>query len=104
MNEISESKIPCCPPLEPDGVCDVLDFHYRLKHNTEVVSGGRRVQVEVIIHARFERCPGPMTLGDLSYSTTFAAGRKSAPVYLGPAQPFQFRQRNPGELPQRANV
>ena len=76
MNEISESKIPCCPPLEPDGVCDVLDFHYRLKHNTDVVSGGRRVQVEVIIHARFERCPGPMTLGDLSYSTTLLPGEK----------------------------
>ena len=76
MNEASESKIPCCPPLEPDGVCDVLDFHYRLKHNTDVVSGGRRVQVEVIIHARFERCPGPMTLGDLSYSTTLLPGEK----------------------------
>ena len=74
MNEATESKIPCCPPLEADKVCDVLDFHYRLKHNTDVVSGGRRVQVEVIIHARFERCPGPMTLGDLSYSTTLLPG------------------------------
>ena len=76
MNEISESKIPCCPALEIDKVCDVLDFHYRLKHNTDVVSGGRRVQVEVIIHARFERCPGPMTLGDLAYSTTLLPGEK----------------------------
>ncbi|MEO7953633.1 MAG: hypothetical protein ABIR35_06000 [Polaromonas sp.] len=76
MDELTESKVPCCPVLEPDRVCDVLDFHYRLKHNTDVVSGGRRVQVEVIIHARFERCPGPMTLGDLSYSTTLLPGEK----------------------------
>lgn len=76
MDEVLNSKIPCCPALETDKVCDVLDFHYRLKHNTDVVSGGRRVQVEVIIHARFERCPGPMTLGDLSYSTTLLPGEK----------------------------
>lgn len=76
MDEVSDSKIPCCPALEVDKVCDVLDFHYRLKHNTDVLSGGRRVQVEVIIHARFERCPGPMTLGDLSYSTTLLPGEK----------------------------
>lgn len=76
MDEVSDSKIPCCPALETDKVCDVLDFHYRLKHNTDIVSGGRRVQVEVIIHARFERCPGPMTLGDLSYSTTLLPGEK----------------------------
>ncbi len=76
MDEVLDSKIPCCPALETDKVCDVLDFHYRLKHNTDVVSGGRRVQVEVIIHARFERCPGPMTLGDLSYSTTLLPGEK----------------------------
>ena len=76
MDEVTDSKIPCCPALETDKVCDVLDFHYRLKHNTDVVSGGRRVQVEVIIHARFERCPGPMTLGDLTYSTTLLPGEK----------------------------
>ena len=35
MNETSDSKIPCCPALEIDNECDVLDFHYRLKHNTE---------------------------------------------------------------------
>ena len=68
--------IPCCPPLPKDDVCDVLDFHYRLTHGTTVVAGGRRVQVEVLVHARFERCPGPMTLGDLVYSTTLLPGEK----------------------------
>ena len=67
---------PCCPVLEKDDVCDVLDFHYRQVHSTNVVSSNRRVQVEVLIHARFERCPGPMTLGDLVYSTTLLPGEK----------------------------
>jgi len=67
---------PCCPVLEKDDVCDVLDFHYRQVHATSVVSSNRRVQVEVLIHARFERCPGPMTLGDLVYSTTLLPGEK----------------------------
>lgn len=68
--------IPCCPPLEKDNTCDVLDFHYRLKHTTNVVAGNRPVQVEVVIHARFERCPGPLVLGDLAYSTTLLPGEK----------------------------
>lgn len=56
----------------------MLDFHYRLKHTTNVVAGNRpvQVQVQVIIHARFERCPGPMVLGDLAYSTTLLPGEK----------------------------
>jgi hypothetical protein len=70
------NPVPCCPVLEKDDVCDVLDFHYRQTHTTSVVSGNRRVAVEVLIHARFERCPGPMTLGDLVYSTTLLPGEK----------------------------
>lgn len=68
--------IPCCPALVKDAACDVLDFHYRTRHTTSVVAGGRRVQVEVLIHARLERCPGPMALGDLVYSTTLLPGEK----------------------------
>jgi hypothetical protein len=60
-----QMEVPCCPVLAKDIVCDVLDFHYRTRHTTTVASGGRRIQVEVLIHARLERCPGPMTLGDL---------------------------------------
>lgn len=76
MAESHPMDVPCCPPLAKDKVCDVLDFHYRLTHPTTVVAGNRRVQVEVLIHARFERCPGPMTLGDLVYSTTLLPGEK----------------------------
>lgn len=46
MAETETSDIPCCPPLAADKVCDVLDFHYRLTHNTSVAAGGRRVLVE----------------------------------------------------------
>jgi hypothetical protein len=69
-------EIGCCPELETAPACDALDFHYRLKHSTSVISGGRPVQVEVLIHARFERCTGPMALGDLVYSTTLLPGEK----------------------------
>lgn len=76
MAETTPIEVPCCPPLSKDEVCDVLDFHYRLTHSTTVLVGNRRVLVEVLIHARFERCPGPMTLGDLVYSTTLFPGEK----------------------------
>jgi hypothetical protein len=70
--------VPCCPPLEANRSCDILDFHYRQVYQTLVVLGDRRqtVTVEVIIHARLERCPGPMELGDLVYSTTLLPGEK----------------------------
>lgn len=71
-----QMDVPCCPALTKDTVCDVVDFHYRTRHTTNVTAGGRRVQVEVLIHARLERCPGPMTLGDLVYSTTLLPGEK----------------------------
>jgi hypothetical protein len=76
MADTTPIEVPCCPPLFKDEVCDVLDFHYRLTHGTTVVAGNRRVLVEVLIHARFERCPGPLTLGNLVYSTTLFPGEK----------------------------
>jgi hypothetical protein len=56
----------------------VLDFHYRLVHNAVIAAGDRRrvVPVEVILHVRLERCPGPLALGDLVYSTTLLPGEK----------------------------
>ncbi len=73
-----ENPIPCCPPLVTDKACDVLDFHYRLRHSAVVGAGDRRqnVPVEVIIHIRIERCPGPMALGDLVYTNTLLPGEK----------------------------
>jgi len=51
-------EVPCCPALAKDTVCDVLDFHYRTRHTTNVTAGGRRVQVEVLIHARLNVARG----------------------------------------------
>lgn len=68
--------VPCCPEFPADPVCDVMDFHYRLKYPTAISHRDRRVTVEVIVHARFERCPGPLALGDLVYSTTLLPGEQ----------------------------
>jgi hypothetical protein len=73
-NDEDALTVGCCPELSEDAACDRLDFHYRLLHPTRVTHNNRRVTVEVLIHARFERCPGPLALGDLVYSTTLMPG------------------------------
>jgi hypothetical protein len=71
------SDIPCCPDLDTEAACDVLDFRRRLVFPTSVRSeSGQPVQVEVTFHTRFTRCPGPLALGDLAYSTTLLPGEK----------------------------
>lgn len=65
---------PCCPDLKPSDNCDVLDFHYRQVYPVTVRD--RPQFVEVTIHARMTRCTGPLTLGDLVYSTTLFPGEK----------------------------
>lgn len=72
------SAVPCCPEFGDDCPCDSLDFHYRLIHNTTVQVNDRTqvVPVEVKIHVRWERCPGPMALGELAYSTTLLPGER----------------------------
>ncbi len=50
------SAVPCCPEFGDDCPCDVLDFHYRLVHNTTVQVGDRSqvVPVEVKTHVRLD--------------------------------------------------
>lgn len=65
---IGVAAIPCCPELSEEPCCDRLSFDYRLVHRV------RDVAVEVTIEAELERCPGPLSLGDLVYSTTLLPG------------------------------
>jgi hypothetical protein len=69
--------IPCCPPLDTEPVCDVIDMRRRLLFPTRLrAQNGQPVRVEVIFHTRFTRCSGPLALGDPIYSTTLLPGEK----------------------------
>lgn len=69
------ADLPCCPELDTSPVCDILDMRRRLSFPTNVRGPrGQQVMVEVIIHTRFERCSGPLALGDLAYTTTLLPG------------------------------
>ncbi len=77
-SEEMSKGVPCCPEVTAQPTCDFLDFHYRQLFPTTVVVNDRRqgVQVEVVIHARLERCAGALELGDLAYSTTLFPGER----------------------------
>lgn len=67
----------CCPTLEPCDVCDALDFYFRLPFRPIVREGNHGVvPVEVTLHFRLTRCSGPLSLGDIAYSTTLLPGEK----------------------------
>jgi hypothetical protein len=68
----------CCPPLAKEPCCDVLDFRYRLPHRVSVSEAGQKaaVTVEVILHLRLTRCPGPLSLGDPVHTITLFPGEK----------------------------
>lgn len=69
--------IPCCPELRTDPICDVIDFRRRLVFPTPVRGPQEQpVKVEVTFHTRFTRCPGPLALGEIAYSTTLLPGEK----------------------------
>lgn len=69
----------CCPALSRDVCCDVLDFRYRLPHRVQTNDAAGRptfVTVEVILHLRLTRCPGPLFLGDPIHTVTLLPGEK----------------------------
>lgn len=68
LEPVRAAEVPCCPELTREPCCDRLTFNYRLRHRV------RDVTVEVTIEAEIERCPGPLSLGDLVYSTTLLPG------------------------------
>lgn len=70
------AELECCPELVDHECCDRLDFKYTLKHRVRVPGTRFPVTVLVTLHFRFERCPGPFTLGDLVYTTTLLPREK----------------------------
>ena len=69
--------LPCCPELDTDPICDVLDFRRRLVFPTTVRGPQEQpLKVEVIFHTRFTRCSGPLALGEIVYTTTLLPGEK----------------------------
>ena len=75
---VTPATVSCCPQLEPCEVCDVLNFPYRLPFRPLVKVGDQQqiVPVEVTLRFRLTRCSGPLSLGDLIYSTTLLPGEK----------------------------
>jgi hypothetical protein len=67
-------NVPCCPELEKCDTCDTLDFRYRLPNRQIIGDRRENVRVEVTLHFRLTRCPGPLALGDLIYSSTLFPG------------------------------
>ena len=73
------ASLPCCPEMTQDNTCDVLDFFYRLNYPVTLrqdVGALAQVLVEVKLHFRLTRCPGPLLLGNLLYTTTLLPGEK----------------------------
>lgn len=67
---ISINDLPCCPEVAKEPCCERLRFSYRLTNRQN------DIPVEIIIVAELERCPGPLSLGDVVFSTTLLPGEK----------------------------
>ena len=72
------SRFECCPPLVECDPCDSIDFRFRLPFRPVVGTDNQRrlVPVEVTLHFRLTRCGGPLSLGDILYSTTLLPGER----------------------------
>ena len=75
---LTPAAVACCPQLEPCEVCDILNFTYRLPFRPLVALADQQVTVpvEVTLHYRLTRCAGPLSLGDLMYTTTLLPGEQ----------------------------
>ncbi len=67
---MTTNDIPCCPEITTDPCCEGIRIAYRMNNRQNDVG------VEITIVAELERCPGPMALGDVIYSTTLLPGEK----------------------------
>lgn len=67
---VTTNKLPCCPEVTLEPCCESLRISYRLTNRQN------DVPVEITIVAELERCPGPLALGDVVYSTTLLPGEK----------------------------
>jgi hypothetical protein len=69
------AAIDCCPPLEPCDVCDYLDFTFRLPFRPATNAAGEvNLPILILLRFRLSRCSGPLSLGDIAYSTTLLPG------------------------------
>ena len=75
---VTLATLDCCPKLEPCQTCDELDVRYRVpfRRTIRVQDQPQTVTVMVTLHFRFKRCAGPLSLGDLLYSTTLLPGEQ----------------------------
>jgi hypothetical protein len=73
-------QIPCCPQLEDNNHCDVIQYKRILSYPVVVRQNDQQTtfNAEVIFHFRFTRCTKGLMLGDPVYSTTLLPGEKSA--------------------------
>lgn len=78
MSDHTDVQNDCCPVLEDVKQCDVMDFRYRLPFRPRLATNvaPQGVRVEVVLRFRLERCPGPLTRGDLAYTTTLLPGEQ----------------------------
>jgi hypothetical protein len=76
--EAAIQHVDCCPELAECAVCDVLDFGFRLPFRPVVGAAAQRqaIAVEVTLRFRLTRCAGPLSLGDILYSTTLLPGEE----------------------------
>ncbi|MHC4146610.1 MAG: hypothetical protein ACYSUD_17770 [Planctomycetota bacterium] len=75
--KVNLSQLECCPELRRKPVCDTLYLRYRLPFRPRVGDDNRHiVPVEVVLNFKFERCSGPLVIGDPVYSTTLLPGEK----------------------------